>query len=171
MAGGLGENRGVWGPFRKVSFFSYFTIVLSSPVVDPVWRGTHLRLSGLESDAAGLAAGLGGRGRSSGRHLVGLLAGASVISLPARGFCDHSEQLLLCTHLYGPPLTPSGVSNTVRLSGSGLLLTAAAAGAAGRLYSGGRCRPAGTQECSRRWAGWLPQHNNAQIITGKISSY
>ena len=47
--------------------------------------------------------------------------------------------------LWGSSLTPLGwMSNTDCLLALLWLLTAAAAG---RLYSGGRCRPAGTQEC------------------------
>ena len=109
-----------------------------------------------------LAAGRGGKGwwgrQSSGRS--------------GRGICDHSAQLVLSPPLviWGP--TPTvGVGSTVS-SGCGLFLTAGAAGAAGGLYSGGRCRPAGTQERfpAQGPACFLTTTGHREvIITGKMT--
>ena len=68
----------------------------------------------------------------------------------------------------GPPPTV-GVGSMV-CSGCGLLLTAASAGDAGRLYSGGAVGRRKPRNVSRPWAGTTTVHRIV-VITGKISSY
>ena len=65
--------------------------------------------------------------------------------------------------LWGPPLTPCWrVSNTVRLSGSGLALECYGLRDGCRLNSGGSVGGRGTQECSRRWPAVI-LHTTTQV--------